>query len=148
MIENILHTQYWQNYRKPDFQIKSKCLFSAYSTMKQISKAYLEPNRTSNIDFCKKKFIFSLMFEFWIRLWYPRKHLLVKSQNKNTSKRSEICSKLTIKTSERRHWSYSGVYIVKFDHVLHLFVFLLLNLDSFVLAISSLNSKTIHDCFL
>ena len=131
MIENILHTQYWQNYRKPDFQIKSKCLFSAYSNMKQISKAYLEPK-----------------FEFWIRLWYPRKHLFVKSQNKNTSKRSEICSKLTIKTSERRHWSYSGVYIVKFDHVLHLFVFLLLNLDSFVLAISSLNSKTIHDCFL
>ena len=54
MKENILHTQYWQNYRKPDFQIKSKCLFSAYSNMKQISKAYLEPNRTSNIDFCKK----------------------------------------------------------------------------------------------
>ena len=56
--------------------------------------------------------------------------------------------KINNKDIRRRHWSYSGVYIVKFDHVLHLFVFLLLKLDSFVLAILSLNSKTIHDCFL
>ena len=28
-------------------------------------------------------------------------------------KRFEICSKLTIKTPERRHWRLSGVFIVK-----------------------------------
>ena len=30
-----------------------------------------------------------------------------------------MCSKLTIKTLERRH---SGVYIVNFEHILHLFL--------------------------
>ena len=38
----------------------------------------------------------------------------------------KICSKLTIKTPERR----SGVFIVNFDNILHLFVvFLLLTLN-------------------
>ena len=32
---------------------------------------------------------------------YPSCHLLVQSNSRNTRKRSEICSKLTIKTSER-----------------------------------------------
>ena len=33
----------------------------------------------------------------------------------------EICSKLTIKTAERRHWSRSCVVIVNFEHISHLF---------------------------
>ena len=37
---------------------------------------------------------------------------------KNTIKRSEICSKLTIKTPERRYWRRSGVFIVNFEHIL------------------------------
>ena len=28
-----------------------------------------------------------------------------------------ICLKLTIKTPERRHWRYSGVFIVNFEHI-------------------------------
>ena len=31
-----------------------------------------------------------------------------------------MCLKLTIKTSERRHWRRSGVFIVNFEHILHL----------------------------
>ena len=52
---------------------------------------------------------------------------LFKVNNRNTRKRYEICSKLTIKTPERRHWRSSCVYIVNFEHISHLYlVFLLL----------------------
>ena len=55
---------------------------------------------------------------------------LVKFNNRNTRKRCEICSKLTIKTPERRHWRRAGVFI-NFQHILHLslLVFLLLTLN-------------------
>ena len=46
------------------------------------------------------------------------------------SLRSEICSKLTVKTPER---GCSGVFIVNFEHILHLVqVFLLLTLSKYV----------------
>ena len=52
----------------------------------------------------------------------------------NTRKRCEICSKLTIKTPELRQRSLSGVFIVNFEHISHLFlVFLLLTLNKYVL---------------
>ena len=50
-------------------------------------------------------------------LTQPCIHLL-KVNNRNTRKRIEICSKLTIKTPERRHWRHSGVIIVNFEHVI------------------------------
>ena len=31
----------------------------------------------------------------------------------------EICSKLTIKTPERRYWRRPGVFIVNFEHLCH-----------------------------
>ena len=55
---------------------------------------------------------------------------LLKVNNGNTSARCEICSKLTIKTSERRQWRRSGVFIINFGHISHLvLVFLLLILN-------------------
>ena len=42
--------------------------------------------------------------------------------NTNTRKKCEICSKLTIKTVERR----SGVIILNFEHISNLFLMLLL----------------------
>ena len=52
---------------------------------------------------------------------------LLKFNNRNTRARCEICSKLTIKTPERRDWRRSGVSIVDFEHISHLaLVFLLL----------------------
>ena len=54
---------------------------------------------------------------------------LFKVNNKNTRKRCEICSKLTIETPER-HWRRSGVSIVNFEHISHIvLVFLLLTLN-------------------
>ena len=41
---------------------------------------------------------------------------MFKVKNRNTRKRCGICSKLTIKTPERRQWRSSGVFIVNLEH--------------------------------
>ena len=51
---------------------------------------------------------------------------LFKVDNRNTRKRYEICSKLTIKSLERRHWRRSGIFIVCVEHISHLVLVLLL----------------------
>ena len=67
--------------------------------------------------------------------WFPAGIYLFKVNSKNTIKRCEICSKLRIKTPERRHWLHSSVFIVKFQNISHIFpVFLLLNLNSWMFA--------------
>ena len=46
---------------------------------------------------------------FWKSYWeesYPANICLFQVNNRNTRKRCEICSKLTIKTLERRHCYY------------------------------------------
>ena len=48
---------------------------------------------------------------------------LFKFNNRNTRKRCGICSKLTIKTPERGDWRRSGVFIVNYRHISHLFWF-------------------------
>ena len=52
--------------------------------------------------------------------WHPNPQILLKVNNRNTRTRCEICSKLTIKTLEWRHWRLSGVFIVNFEHISHL----------------------------
>ena len=60
---------------------------------------------------------------------YPANTYLFKVNNRNTRKRYEIWTKLTIKISERHQWRRSGVF-VNFEHVSQLFLmFLLLNLN-------------------
>ena len=53
---------------------------------------------------------------------------MFKVNNRNTRKRCETCSKLTIKTPERH--CRSGVFIANFEHMSHLFLmFLMLTLN-------------------
>ena len=61
----------------------------------------------------------------------PANTYLLKVNNRNTRNICEICSKLTIKTSKRSHSKpRSGVFIINFEHILHLFlVFLLFTLN-------------------
>ena len=60
---------------------------------------------------------------------------LFKFNNGNTSNRCKICSKLIKKTPKRGHWCRSGVFIVNFQHILHLvLVFLLLILNRQIFA--------------
>ena len=55
---------------------------------------------------------------------------LFNVNNRNNKTGCELCLKLTIKTPEQRHWCLSGVFIVNFEHISHLFlVFLLLSLN-------------------
>ena len=49
----------------------------------------------------------------------PGNIYLFKVNNKNTRKRCEIFSRLTIKTLERRHCHRSVVFIVNFEHISH-----------------------------
>ena len=54
---------------------------------------------------------------------------LLKVNSRDTRTRCEICSKLTIKTPERRQWRRYDAFIVNSEHVSHLvLVFLLLTL--------------------
>ena len=54
---------------------------------------------------------------------------MFKVNNRNTRIRYEICSKLTIKISEWRHWRRSGIFIANFENISHLvLVFPLLSL--------------------
>ena len=55
---------------------------------------------------------------------------MFKARSNNTRTRCEICSELTTKTPERRHWRLSGVFILNFEHISHLVLeFLLLTLN-------------------
>ena len=61
---------------------------------------------------------------------YPVGNYMFKGNNRNTRATCEICSKLTIKTPERRYWHCSGVFIVNFEHISHLvLVFILSTLN-------------------
>ena len=60
----------------------------------------------------------------------PAVNYVFKVSNRNTRTRSEICSKLTIKTPERYHWRRSDFFIVNFEHISHhVLLFLLLTLS-------------------
>ena len=49
-----------------------------------------------------------------------------KVVNRNTRASCKVCSRLTIKTPEQRHWRCSGVFIVSFEHISQLALVLLL----------------------
>ena len=55
---------------------------------------------------------------FYSLTWcFHSQHFSFKVNNKNTRKRCEICSKITIKTLERHHRLHSGVFIVNFEQI-------------------------------
>ena len=51
---------------------------------------------------------------------YPVGNYMFKVNNTNPRTRCETCSKLAIKTLERRDWRRSGVFIVNFEPISHL----------------------------
>ena len=59
----------------------------------------------------------------------PANMYLFKVNSRNIRKRYKICSKLTIKTPERRHWRQSGVFIVNFEYFIHFSSVSLVNLE-------------------
>ena len=66
--------------------------------------------------------------------FFPASIYLFNVNNRNSRKRYEICSKLTTKKSQWRRCR-SGVFIINFEHISHLFLeFLLLTLNKYMLA--------------
>ena len=56
----------------------------------------------------------------WVRMFIlPSRYLRVQRQE---WKHADICSKLTIKTPEGRHWRCSGAFIVNSEHNSHIFL--------------------------
>ena len=49
----------------------------------------------------------------------PANIYLFKFNNRNTGKKCEICSELTVKTPERRQWRRFGIFIFNFEHISH-----------------------------
>ena len=61
---------------------------------------------------------------------YSTSIYLLNFNNRNTRTKCKICSKLTIKTPEQRHWCHSGIFIVNFELISDfVLVFLLLTLN-------------------
>ena len=81
-------------------------------------------------DDCPECFPECLQKILSLRGLFPAGIHLLKINNRNTRTRCEICSKLTIKTSERCHWHRSGVFIANFDYISRLaLVFTMLTLN-------------------
>ena len=85
----------------------------------------------------------SMLLKYYCRIWrgieikqnISTSIYLFKDNNRSTSKRCEIPSKSTIKTSERSDWRRSGVFIVNFELIPFIFlVFLLLTLNKEMIA--------------
>ena len=78
---------------------------------------------------------FNFMRNWLIRLllfWLNTPNIyLFHVNNRNFKKGCEICSKLTIKTPEKRQWRLSGVFIVKSPHTSHLFPFSVVSIVDF-----------------
>ena len=58
-----------------------------------------------------------LLTSIGIYIYFSAKIYLLKVSNSNTRKKCQVCSKLTIKTPERRHGRRSGAFIVNFEHI-------------------------------
>ena len=52
-----------------------------------------------------------------------------KGRRKRDSQPANTCSKLTIETLEQDMWRRSGVFIVNFEHILHLVLVFFLTLS-------------------
>ena len=89
----------------------------------------------------KIKILSSICYrDFFCENSYPVNIYLLRVNNRNIRARCEMCSKVTIKTSEQRQWHHSGAFIVNFEHISHLFlVFLLSSLNMLTIFTKSLH---------
>ena len=103
------------------------CRVTQWSRFYMIGTSVMELIRNENRynDFDKLSSV--EFYDGFIQYNNSANNYLFKISKRNRRKIFEICSKLTIKTSEQCHWRRSGVFIVNFEHISHLFlVFLML----------------------
>ena len=75
----------------------------------------------------KTDIVFRILIQNFLADFY-----LFKVNKKGTRKTCKICSKLTMKTPERRHLHRSGVFIVNFEHISNLFLVFLLFISCWI----------------
>ena len=94
-------------------------LFFSYKTAPAILDLIIEKCSSPTWKICIFK---NHVIVTWLKqgIIYPAVNFMFKVSNRNTVTRYEMCSKLTIKTPERRQWRGSGVFIVNFEHISHL----------------------------
>ena len=111
------------------------CILELAFYNQRITKSFFFVTKISVIDFfriCSVGFCFRLIKGLMecISNFIDRTRCLFKVNNRSTTKRCQICLKLTIKTPERCYWRRSDVFSANFEHISHLFlVFLLLSLN-------------------
>ena len=95
--------------------------------------SFFRPNYFETLETTSLKFIVTYVEQ--TKNGYPAGNYMFKVNNRNTRTRCEICSKLTIKTPERRQWRHSDIFVVNFEHISHfVVVFLLLTLTRWMSA--------------
>ena len=113
-------------------------MYTEYSNFRQIHRFLIGifPPVTGRINFVQSIFLETFCFITLVNArpkfieYLPSRQSLFKVNNKNTRTWCELCSKLTMKTPERRQWRCSGVFIVNFEHIsLLVLVFLMLTLS-------------------
>ena len=126
---------------KPRTEILKRCIKSVHSWHQRHQKDVIEVILVSLLLNFEQMLHIVLCFQWWLWTytcqlgpinWCAELHLVAnymfKVNYRNTRTRCEIWSKLTIKTPERHHWRRSGIFIVNFEHISHLFlVFLIVN---------------------
>ena len=55
------------------------------------------------------------MLYSYVKTSNPANIYLLKVNNRNTRKKSDICPKLTIKIPKRRHWGRCGIFVINFE---------------------------------
>ena len=74
-----------------------------------------------DVTFNKISTLFWFLYNFLrIITQYPVNMYLLQVNNRDSRRKCEICSKLNIKTPERRQCHRSSVFIVNFEHILHI----------------------------
>ena len=90
-----------------------------------------QPEKLKKMQNMHSQYAYSASFALFINTGhYPAGNYMFRVNSRNTRTRCKICSKLTIKTPERRHWRRSGVFIVNFEYISHpVLAFLLLTFN-------------------
>ena len=76
--------------------------------------------------------------------YFPANIYLIKVKTENTRKRSKICSKLTIKTPEQRHWDPSIAFIFNFEHIYVCWITHEYSAITFYIIIQTLTGPSLH----
>ena len=83
-------------------------------------RSFNSEKMNGNLAYCDKRLLFSILkwkYVFKVNKKASNKNTpigfgLLKVSNKNTKKKSEIFSRLTLKTRDRRHWRRSGILLL------------------------------------